>query len=124
MNPLVGEWVDKARKDWVSLEILLETRNSDTAETVCFLAQQCIEKLMKGLLVQKKIRPPKSHNLIELQFLLESHYPISAEEELEELSIWAVEARYPGVIPTWDQACSAAESCRKLRTALLPHFEV
>jgi len=32
-------WVDKARKDWVSLEILVETKNSDTAETICFLAQ-------------------------------------------------------------------------------------
>ncbi len=73
---------------------------------------------MKGLLVQKKIRPPKCPNLIELQFLLEPHYPISAEEELEELSIWAVEARYPGVIPTWEQAFSAAESCRKLRAII------
>ena len=50
MNPLVGEWAEKARKDWVSLEILVETQNADTAEAVCFLAQQCIEKLMKGLL--------------------------------------------------------------------------
>lgn len=123
MNPLVGEWVDKARKDWVSLEILLETRNPDTAETVCFLAQQCIEKLMKGLLVQRKVRPPKSHNLIELQFLLEPHYPITVGDELEELTIWAVEARYPGVIPTWEQACSAAESCRKLRRVILSFFE-
>jgi HEPN domain-containing protein len=123
VNPLVEEWREKARKDWVSLEILVETQNPDTAEAICFLAQQCIEKLMKGLLVQKKIRPPKSHNLIELQFLLEPHYPIKAEDELEELTIWAVESRYPGVIPTWAQACSAAESCKQLRIALLPFFE-
>jgi len=59
VNPLVGEWVEKARKDWVSLEILVETQIADTVEAVCFLAQRCIEKLMKGLLVQKKLRPPK-----------------------------------------------------------------
>jgi HEPN domain-containing protein len=123
MNPLVEEWKDKARKDWVSLEILLKTQNPDTAEAVCFLAQQCIEKLMKGLLVEKKVKPPKTHNLIELQFLLQEHHSVVLTDDLEELSIWAVESRYPGVIPTWVQACSAAESCRKLRTILLPFFE-
>jgi len=124
MNPWVREWMDKSRKDWVSLEILMVTDNPDTAEAVCFLAQQSAEKLMKGLLVQKKIAPPKTHSLIELQFLLESHYPLSLNVDwLDELSVWAVESRYPGVTPTWEQASSAVKSCQSLRLALLPLFE-
>lgn len=78
---------------------------------------------MKGLLVEKKIKPPKTHNLIEFQFLLQEHHAVALADDLEALSLWAVESRYPGVIPTWTQAYSVAESCRNLRTALLPFFE-
>jgi HEPN domain-containing protein len=44
-----------------------EPRNFDA---VCFHAQQCVEKLMKALLIHHNIVPPRTHNFTELDRLL------------------------------------------------------
>ena len=50
MNEVVREWIDKAEGDYLTAtrEVGADPPNYDAA---CFHAQQCIEKLLKGLLI-------------------------------------------------------------------------
>jgi len=55
-----------------------------------FLAQQCVENLLKGLIVLADQQPPLSQDLVRLQMLAGANLP----EELLELQDFAVKARY------------------------------
>ena len=55
-----------------------------------FLAQQCVENLLKGLIVLADQQPALSHDLARLQLLAGAKLP----EELLELQEFAVKARY------------------------------
>ncbi len=54
-----------------------------------FLAQQCVENLLKALIVLADQQPPLSHDLARLQLLAGARLP----EELLELQEFAVKAR-------------------------------
>ena len=75
MNEEVDQWISKAEGDFgvASREIKVAADNSFDA--VCFHAQQCIEKLMKAVLVQYGCTPPRTHGLIELDELIRSLNP-------------------------------------------------
>ncbi|MBM5818138.1 MAG: HEPN domain-containing protein [Cyanobacteria bacterium K_Offshore_surface_m2_239] len=55
-----------------------------------FLAQQCVENLLKALIVLADQQPPLSHDLARLELLSGARLP----EELLELQDFAVKARY------------------------------
>jgi len=55
-----------------------------------FLAQQCVENLLKALIVLADAVPPLTHDLANLQSLAEVCLP----EELIEIQSFAVKARY------------------------------
>ena len=55
-----------------------------------FLAQQCVENLLKGLIVLADGQPPLTHDLGRLQLLADTQLP----EELLALQDFAVKARY------------------------------
>jgi HEPN domain-containing protein len=55
-----------------------------------FQAQQALEKLLKAQLVLRDQPAPRTHELLDLAFLLNDQLP----EELLQLQVFAVEARY------------------------------
>jgi len=62
-----------------------------------FHAQQAAEKAIKAVLLEHKIRFPRTHDLGELIVLIQQHavmWPF-APDEVETLSPFAVETRYP-----------------------------
>ena len=66
-------------------------------DTVCFHAQQCVEKYAKALLVLNGIDFPWTHNLSELIARLPVHArPNLTPEEQERLTDYATVTRYPG----------------------------
>jgi len=72
MNDVVKEWMTKAEGDYRTAcrEFEADKPNYDA---VCFHAQQCIEKYMKALLIEKGQVPPKVHDLAVLaDFLREA----------------------------------------------------
>ena len=120
MNEVVREWIDKAEGDYLTAtrEVGADPPNYDAA---CFHAQQCIEKLLKGLLIQNEQTPPKTHDLATLDGLLsavqgEWNWPI---EELRLLTHAAVTFRYPGECAGSEEASAALEVCRRARHRLL-----
>jgi len=66
-------------------------------DTVCFHAQQCVEKYLKAMLVLESIPFPKTHNIEELIGLLpEDSRPKLADRDQDRLTEYATVTRYPG----------------------------
>ena len=63
---VVREWVEKAENDFVTAMRVLQSGADSPADTICFHAQQCVEKYFKALLVWKGIPFPKTHNIRDL----------------------------------------------------------
>jgi len=51
MNGTVKEWVLKAEADFATAGRELQATTAQNYDAVCFHAQQCVEKLMKALLL-------------------------------------------------------------------------
>lgn len=66
-------------------------------EDLCFDLQQCVEKSFKALLISNDIDFPKTHSISNLIELLQKEGIVVPEELLTstELTIYAVETRYP-----------------------------
>ena len=98
MNELVQEWVLKSDEDWRSAEVLLAD-SSPLVTPALFHLQQCAEKLLKALLVQKRISFERRHDLSYLHKLCDEPLIAPHSRLLLELTPFAVEFRYPGDLP-------------------------
>ena len=66
----------------------------------CWLCQQAAEKAIKAALVLENIQFPRTHDLDILCNMLPDDWDIKgAHPDLYDLSIWIVNARYPGDWP-------------------------
>jgi len=121
MNATVREWIAKADGDHRMAGRELRARKQPNHDGICFHAQQCAEKLMKALLIQKGLVPPKVHDLVGLSRLVSQacsgwDWPI---EELRFLTHAAVTFRYPGEAATAADAAKAFEIATRLRAKLM-----
>jgi HEPN domain-containing protein len=91
----IPKWILKAEHDLVAARqiLLLETAPTDT---VCYHAQQTVEKILKALLIQKEIEFSKTHNLLILLELLQEPDLENYRAVCELLTSYAIESRYPG----------------------------
>lgn len=92
------EWLDYARKD-LALARLGEERKEDLSHQVCFLAQQAAEKAVKAVFIFRGISFPFVHDMgVLLKIAEEEKIDVpSPVIDAEELTPYAVEARYPGM---------------------------
>ncbi len=98
----VKEWIAKAEGDFTVACREMRARKSPSYDAVCFHSQQCVEKLMKALLIHLGVTPPKTHMLVVLDELLA-----------------AVFLRYPGESAEKEEAREATAIARKMRENLL-----
>jgi len=90
------EWMAKADNDLRSGAYLLKIKDCPT-DTVCFHAQQCVEKCLKALLVAHGTEFRKIHDLRELVTLLpHRHRCLLDDQEQDRLTEYATVTRYPG----------------------------
>ena len=93
---LVRQWLQKADNDLKTARHTLLIPDDCPCDTVCFHAQQCVEKCLKAILVCSQTPFSKTHDLEELSLLLPSSFRIPlAVEELAELTPHATNSRYP-----------------------------
>ncbi|HUV87274.1 MAG TPA: HEPN domain-containing protein [bacterium] len=113
MKPLAEEWLSKADEDFRVAERELAAEPPAFA-AVCFHAQQAVEKAMKALLVDFGVDFPRTHDLKFLLDLIKNNTPIfnDLEEALVNLSVSAVEVRYPGSKPDRHLAEKAVDVMR------------
>jgi len=97
--PEAVRWLAYARSDLNAARALLRDPEYFPRQ-VCFLAQQAAEKAIKAVFVLLEIEFPFTHDLDRLRDLLPEGWRVKTEfPDLAELTIWAVEARYPGDLP-------------------------
>ncbi|MDA0737681.1 MAG: HEPN domain-containing protein [Nitrospirae bacterium] len=91
------QWIKKAGNDLRNAEHTLTLQEDCPLDTVCFHAQQCVEKLLKAWLVFEGLDFPKTHDLTELVALLpdNTRFPISVDDCVK-LTDYATVTRYPG----------------------------
>ena len=120
MKDTTKEWTEKAEADYTTAIRELKAPDSPNFDAVCFHAQQCVEKLMKALLIHLGIVPPRSHDLTELERLLapvcpQWSWPV---QELRFLTRAAVDFRYPGESADIEEATEALDIATRLRERL------
>lgn len=125
MNDTVKEWLDKAEKDFATSRRELAALEEPNYDAVCFHAQQAVEKLMKGLLINLEVTPTKTHDLAYLNQLLSPvcptwNWPV---EDLRFLTRAAVAFRYPGEAATREDAEQALAIASRLRDKILSLFK-
>ncbi len=89
-------WVVKADHDLLNIANNLNDAQVPW-DTICFHAQQAAEKMLKAFLVSRRLRPPRTHDLIVLLNQCTSHRAEFAtlEADCRLLLGYAVESRYP-----------------------------
>ena len=94
---IARDWVQKGENDLKNAIHTVGMRKDCPTDTVCFHAQQCVEKYSKAFLVLKRIDFPKTHDIKELIALLPSDArPKMTPEEQRRLTDYATVTRYPG----------------------------
>jgi HEPN domain-containing protein len=97
--PDAQRWLRFAHEDLSGAETLLG-QSGAYPRHVCWLAQQSAEKTLKAGLIFLQIEFPFTHDLDRLRELLPEGWRIKSElPRLYSLSVWAIEARYPGDSP-------------------------
>lgn len=96
-DPEVESYLQKAERD-IATAIRMSEAGPDFADIVCFHAEQCAEKSMKGLLLAFGVAPPRTHDLVVLQraALKLDKRTGDLEPSCLLLSDYAVAPRYPG----------------------------
>jgi HEPN domain-containing protein len=117
MKPEVPEWISKAEGDFLTAEREARVRKSPTYDSVCFHAQQCIEKYLKARLIEAGIYFPRIHDLGQLLNLITPVEPLweSFRLAFNRVSYYAVDFRYPGELSTKEDAQEALKICREFR---------
>ena len=123
---VVREWVVKAENDLTTARHTLTLEDDCPTDTVCFHAQQCVEKYIKALLVLRQIPFSKTHNISELLHMLPAKFHnLLLPPERTLLTNYAVVTRYPGgygeiALSDARKAVRIAVRVRKAIRAFLP----
>ena len=117
----LSEWVVKAENDLKNAAHALKLGRECPTDTVCFHAQQCVEKYIKALLVLKGIAFPKTHNIRVLLDLLRGEPAIDLESATQNrLTDYATVSRYPGE----EEPITLAEARQAVRIARRVRSEI
>ncbi|MFI5400138.1 MAG: HEPN domain-containing protein [SAR324 cluster bacterium] len=108
----------KAESDLANATLVISVALEGQFDTVCFHAQQCVEKYIKALIVVQGAIVPKTHNLRKLISLLPRGFqPTLTVDEQNRLSLYAIEPRYPGAAEIGQaEARDAVRIARRVRT--------
>src|SRR3990172_6767595 len=94
---VVGEWTAKAENDLKTATHTLILGEECPTDTVCFHAQQCIEKSVKAFFGWRNIDFQKTHDLGRLISLMPKNVrPKLSVPEQRRFTTYATEERYPG----------------------------
>ena len=96
MNEDSQRWLVFAREDY-RMAVLAHDANINNQ--VCFHAQQCIEKLIKSLLTERGIQPPRTHRLGDLLPLLDPNPFEDKSLEIQLMDRFYIPTRYPDALP-------------------------
>jgi len=115
---VIREWLAKADNDLKTAVHTLTLGKDCPTDTVCFHAQQCVEKYIKALLVFRGTPFPKTHNIRKLRALLPPKLRPKLDRNVpDRLTRYATVLRYPGSGPdvSLAEAREAVAIARRVR---------
>ena len=109
-NPEALDWYRFARMDMQSAKTLDEHSHPKPLEIICYLSEQCVEKMLKGFLVANSKTPPRTHDLPMLcDICVEIDERFSELSDIcEFLTLYGVQPRYPNELEIIDGDASKA----------------
>ena len=109
-------WVHRAEEDLLLARSALR-RKVPLIYGTTFHAQQCVEKYLKALLLSCRQAFPRTHDLIALYDLcMQNSISVPVDpDKLERLAAYAVQVRYPGTEPTFNEAREAVQIAQEVR---------
>lgn len=97
--PEAARWLVYAHSDLAAAQALFATPDHYPRQ-VCYFAQQAAEKALKAIFVFHSVEFPFTHDLDRLRALLPGGWNVKESElTLTDLTVWAVDARYPDDLP-------------------------
>lgn len=94
---VICDWIQKAENDLKNAAYTLGLRDDCPTDTVCFHAQQCVEKYLKAFLVFNSIDFGRTHDIEALVSLLPGDMEIGLTvEDQRRMTGYATVFRYPG----------------------------
>lgn len=124
MSALITEWINKGEGDRLTAKRESEVIDAPNWDAVCFHAQQAVEKYLKALLQQEEIQFSRTHDLAQLLRTLLSKFSELELllDDLEWLTTFAVEIRYPGESALEDDAKQAIRIMEGAIELISSHF--
>lgn len=122
---VIRAWVQKAENDLKTADLTLKAGRAAPTDTICFHAQQCVEKYLKAVLVAQDIEFERIHHITSLVALLpEAIRPDLTPDEQILLTDYAVAIRYPGEPESVSlaEARRAVDVARRVRTQVRSHL--
>lgn len=124
---IIKKWFSKGNNDLKNIENNLNSEIIPT-DTVCFHAQQAIEKYFKGVIVYLEKEISKTHDLVKLLSEITDFMPelLPLEEDIEKISEFAVESRYPDSFyePVITDAQQAYKLAVKIKEMILNKIKI
>jgi HEPN domain-containing protein len=120
---VLREWVQKAENDLKAAVQILKLGKAAPMDTICFHAQQCVEKYLKAVLVQHRTPVPKTHNIQVIMKLVPPRRRLEIlGDEQKQLTAYAAMTRYPeaGLDISFAEARKAAGIARRVRRQIRP----
>ena len=115
---VVSNWFRKGDNDLRAAKIIARLQDP-LSDVVCFHAQQCVEKYLKGFLTLHEIEVRKTHDLVELLAECTKVDPafMEWEEACRSLTVYAIDPRYPDVSYEYsvEEAEEAYSSAARIR---------
>jgi HEPN domain-containing protein len=121
MLRVLREWVEKAENDLTAAVQILKLGKVAPTDTVCFHAQQCVEKYLKAILVYRAIPVPKMHDIQVLMKLVPPRCrPQLTVAQQKQVTTYAAVTRYPeaGLDIVLAEARRAVAVARRVRRAV------
>ncbi len=121
----VRQWVERAENDLRNAEHTFTLDVNCPFDTICFHAQQCVEKYLKALLVLHRIDFPRIHDLRRLWQLASANVALGFRlEEILPVNRYTIDARYPGESDPIGrvEAEEALAIARKVREGVRKHL--
>jgi HEPN domain-containing protein len=122
---VIREWVVKAEHDLTAAARILKLPEDCPTDTVCFHAQQCVEKYIKALLIFTGVAFPKTHEIAVLRALLPAKLRPKLDGKTQNrLTDYAAALRYPGAGPDvpLTEARKAVAIARRVRREVRSHL--
>ena len=96
MNEMAERWLAFARED---LQVAEAVMDEEIYNQVCFHSQQSVKKALKGALVSRDVKPPRTHSITDLLSLFPADWPADLRDELVGLDDFYIPTRYPDALP-------------------------